>query len=908
MNRPFVCFICIVGFFLVPIQGTLAQSPELLKRIPPEALQQFSSDEQAAIQSRVEALASEGKSEDEILTELKSEGLIPGSFTLPNVTPSGSTGGGEAEDPQEIVQPETDAALPEPADASEPEPLVVVPPMAALNISPSAIYGQHIFQSPVQFNKALSSAPSYDYIIAPGDIFAVNVWDCSEYTESLVVDNDGSVRAKFLGKVYVGGLTYGKAREILMSRFRNILSRCSQVEIFIGSSQRSISVNIVGEVKQPGAYKINAAMPAFNALFEAGGVTEIGTVRKILIKRGDKIVKTLDIYDYLIDGKNEPIYLQDNDFIFVPVQEKIVRLSGEVKRPMRYELLPNENLHVLLEFAGGLKPSALRSSARVSRPNEERQSQLDIVLATYLDPEGMDFSLLDGDQLVIRPKKGELKNIASISGRVGFPDQYELKPEERVSDLIQRAGGLEPDAFLQRAYVIRFDSINGRLNYLSIDLSRLDLPENNLTLQYGDALQIFSEKNFQENRLIAINGKVKNPGVFAMSREMTLKDLLYQAGGTIENLHIQELEFYRQLNPLERGINNLGNGQEEITRIPIQRDWQNSVMADTMKLWGFRQVVVRCEEDFVRFGTVEIKGYVNGPGTYEVLPDMSLKDILYLAEGLRLEADYENIELSRVLETIDENGEIVPVPIVINRVSTIQNWREDERLDSIFVNSFDQIFVRRNPDFLLQESVYIAGEVRSPGEYHKLAKNERLSSLVSRSGGINDIAYLKGAILNRPSIGIISIKLDEALRNPGGRKDIFLLEGDILSIPPRQDVVTITGNVLEPGTKVVYENNIRSFRYYVRQAGGFDSKSKRRHSTVRYVNGRVKRAHSILGFKIYPKVEQGSILNVPQKSGKQDKEKDDKKRGEREPLNLQEIFAGAASVLTFWLLIDRTLN
>jgi protein involved in polysaccharide export with SLBB domain len=903
MNRPFVSFICLVCFCGLLGSDLFAQSPAILSKIPTDVLEQISDEDRLIIQGRVEGLSAQGLSEQEIFSELKNQGLLPEDLIL--AVEGGSTSGGTNAEGV-IEQPETDAALPEPPPVSEPEPVVVIPPQSPLPPTVTPIYGQHVFQQGVQFNKALSSAPGFDYLIAPGDIFNVNAWGCSEYTKSLVVGTDGAVQDNFLGKVYVAGLTYGKAREILISRLRSFLSRCSQLEVFIGSSQRTVSVNIVGEVKQPGSYRINAAMPAFNALFEAGGVTNIGSVRNIIIRRGNKVIKTLDIYEYISGGENDPVYLQNNDFVFVPVQEKVVHISGPVRRPMKYELKADEDLQSLLNYAGGLQPNALLSSARLVRTNEKEETQLDFVLSSYLTPDGMDFSLKDGDHLIIRPKKQERENTVTISGQVSFPDTYQLKPGDRVENLIERAGGLESKAYLARAYVIRLDSVKGAVSYLPIDLSRLDDPQNNLLLQFADVVQVFSMQNFEESRFIEVQGRVSNTGTVRLSRDMNLKDLLYQVGGMAEGAYIRELELYRYFNPMERGINNLGTGEEEIIRIPIERDWQNSNLADSLRMWDYRKLTVRSEDEYIRTGEIIIKGLVNSPGTFMVVPNMTLKDVLYMAKGLRLEADYESIELSRVVQTIDASGELVPVPIVIKRVSTVQDWRNDSGLDSIPVNSFDQVFVRRNPDFLLQESVFIKGEIRSPGEYHKLAKNERMSSLVSRAGGINEIAYLEGARLKRPGIGVVSVKLDDALRNPGQSKDILLLEGDTLIIPALQEVVTIRGNVFKSPTKVVFEKGRRSFRYYVRQAGGFESKSKKKASTITYMDGRVKRARGILGIKFYPRVKPGSTLEVPRKQKKQ--KEDEKEKKEREPIDLQALLSGAVTILTFYLLIDRSIE
>ena len=209
---------------------------------------------------------------------------------------------------------------------------------------------------------------------------------------------------------------------------------------------------------------------------------------------------------------------------------------------------------------------------------------------------------------------------------------------------------------------------------------------------------------------------------------------------------------------------------------------------------------------------------------------------------------------------------------MIKSIAIQQDWRTDPTLDEIKLNTFDQVFVRKNPDFELQESVFIEGEVVVPGEYNKISRAESLSSLVKRSGGITELAYLEGAFLNRSGIGRVALNLEKAIRRPGSRHDIALIEGDQIVIPPRLGIVSITGNVLQPGTTVVFDPNHTKFKYYVNLAGGFDRKTRRKRSTVTYMDGRVKRARRFMGMVFYPRLKQGSLITVARKEEKQKKE------------------------------------
>ncbi|MEL6132906.1 MAG: SLBB domain-containing protein [Bacteroidota bacterium] len=748
--------------------------------------------------------------------------------------------------------------------------------------------------------------------------------------------------------------------------------------------------------------------------------------------------------------RTEPVYLQNNDFIIVPPQGKIVKISGPVRRPMEYELLEGENLKQLITLSGGLTYDAKTSKAQVARLENEREVLIDFNLQEVMKNSNKDFLLTEGDHIILQEVIKGAYNIVQIFGDVQYPGTYQLTQGDRVVDLVLKAGGLGIEAYRERAYIVRIVPNSRELLYIPLDIGQVFTPDslvpdtnniNNLDLKFFDALIIFSQQDFLDDRFIDVEGLVRSPGTFRTSPTMTLKDLLflvggpqkdadfnnielstitqaedlakrrlnpddqessdvgstaqdvsagsdgqapsgegdsegpdvqseereviqriaiskdwendpvidtlrvynfdrvkvyskydfiffqyvdvegavknpgryqikrgmnlkdilYQAGGLEEYADESEIELYKDIKISERGNYNTRTPEKEIERIKIQKDWQKSEVADSLLVEGYRKIVVRSEQDFFQPGTVTIKGLVNNPGVYEVSPNMTLKDLIYMAEGLKIEADFDNIELARVFVTQTENGEIIPVPIALQPVRCNQNWQEDSTLDQIKVNAFDQVIVRKNPDFQLQESVFLAGEVLVEGEYNKKRKDERLSSLVSRAGGITELAYVEGAYIMRPERGQIAIKLNKALRRPNSRFNVPLLEGDTLVIPERVDIVGIEGNVLKPGTQVLYEPSRKRMKYYVNLAGGFDRRTQKGKVTVTYVDGRVKSAHRVFLIRFYPKVEQGAIIDVAARP-----EKDPKNRTGL-GINLQEVLASATSLLTFYILIDRTL-
>lgn len=890
------------------------------------------------------------------------------------------------------------------------------------------IFGQDVFTDPkYNFRRADNQVAQPGYIVGAGDEFIIAAWGASELSESLEIQPDGSVSRVDMGKVYIAGLSYQEARRVLITRYQRFLPRGTNLEIIMGPKRRTISINMVGMVPRPGTYEIFATNTAFNAMFEAGGVTELGTVRRILIKRNGQTVQSLDIYKYLLEGNYDPIFLQSNDYVFVPVQGKVVKIEGDIKRPMRYELIEGENLNALIEFAGGLNYHARTNNIQIRRYENGKSVLMDIDLADLITRKE-DFQLLDGDLVSIRQSRTLLENVVSVRGSVKYPGNYQLLPGERVSDLIEHAGGLDTVAFLPRAYVIRLIA-PGEVTYIPINLARVFEPDqttHNLTLQYFDKLRVFSRLEFKDEKFIRVSGFVRKPGRFKISptmtlkdllyltggpredadlnsielsaftyaedvdtrnirtdlqeeagttgdeqetnedpdgyedrvitriavngnwetdpaldtvfldgfssvrlysrydfiyaqylqvtgavkrpgryqlkRDMTLKDVLYLAGGLQENADVNEVELYQIIDPKDRGHYGTGTSQREIVRVKIDENWRESLVADTLDITTAYKLVVRTEGEFFQQGTVQVLGLVRKPGTFDVLPNMSLRDLFYMTGGINMQADFNHIEIARIIEVEQTNGEIVPIRTSLRTISTSQNWQNDPSLDLVRINAFDQVYVRKNPEFELQETVSVTGEIITEGPYTKKSKNERISSLISRAGGVTELAYLKGASLNRARVGRISIKLDRALRRPGSKWDIPLLEGDVLDIPPRLDIVTIEGNVIAPGTTVLFEPARRKVKYYTNLAGGFDRRTKRKLTTVSYVDGRLKRCKSFLGIKSYPKVDQGSVISVGARPPKPENTDSEGNRI-RTRFDMNELMAGVSGVLTFILLI-----
>ncbi len=630
------------------------------------------------------------------------------------------------------------------------------------------VYGGTIFdKQSLIFTPVENPVPPDDYKIGPGDQVVVTIWGSAEFQQKYDVGKDGAIFPSGIGKIYLQGVTFKETRELLKSKFASIVPQGSNIEVTIGAV-RTIRVNVVGEVNKPGAYSMTALNTAFNAMYLAGGPNKLGSLREVYLKRNNKVIDALDVYNYLQNGdKRDDIYMENNDFLFVSVYKKQIDIAGEIKRPLIYQLKENEDLKDLITLAGGIKFNARLANIQVFRTENEKVSIID--LNAYEVVSGAKkFDLQDGDRVFIRNINDEITNKAQIIGEVAYPGIYELKAGEHVSDLIAKAGGLKGEAYLRRAYVIRIAK-DFQIQYIPINLKAIvekdssSYEKNNIEIKQFDALKIYSINNFTDIPYVTISGLVRNPGNYILSGRRTLKDLLYICGG--------------------------------------------------------------------------MKG----------------------------EAEYNLVEIASIVSIEDAKRKNIPIKTIIKQYALDPILEDDTIAEKIVLSPYDQIFIRKNPDFSFQKNVMINGQVKYPGMYSKKDDKEHISSLIRRAGGLLPTANVRGATFKRATAGaVILIDLDEAIRKPGSKSDVILNEGDELTIPELDEVVRITGDVQVP-VNVFFDRENTNFLYYVNLAGGFGDSPWKRKCTVKYANGIVKKSKTFLGFIAYPRVDYGSVITVPVK-------------------------------------------
>ena len=650
------------------------------------------------------------------------------------------------------------------------------------------VYGRDIFTS-----RNLTFAPSSNlptpsnYVLGPGDEVIIEIWGTNEATIRRTISQEGTINIPNIGLVNLNGMTIRKADAYMKKKLGQIYSvdgdnAKSEIKLSLGNI-RTIQVNMMGEVANPGTYYLSSLSNLYHALHRAGGVSRLGSLRDIQLIRKGKVIANVDIYDFIREGRMEgDLILEEGDIINVPPYDIIVDIAGNVRRPMSYELKDGETVADLLDYAAGFTGDAYTKNIRMIRRNGSEYQ-----IYTINEPDYAGFELMEGDALTVGAMLDRFENRIEVKGAVYRPGTYELGDEiGTVKELVEKAEGLKGDAFTNRALITR-EREDLTLEILPVDLG---------AVMAGMAPDVALVKN----------------------------DILY-----IPSIH-----------------------------------------------------------DLKDLGNVTVAGEVARPGTFVYADNMTLEDAIMMAGGLLESASTVKIDVSRRIKnpTSDTPSE------TIGELFTF-SFKDGYVLDGetgFVLQPYDHVMVRRSPGYETQRLVRVTGEVVFPGEYTMTRKEERLSDLVEKSGGLTQWAYVKGARLQRRIIGeertrmqstlevldsardsinierldlgstyFVGIDLEEALANPGSDADLVLREGDVLGVPEYINTVKISGNVMYPNT-VTYNPHM-TVRDYVTMAGGYGYRSKKSKAYIIYLNGTVERAKRLSRNVVEP----GCEIVVPQK-------------------------------------------
>ena len=621
------------------------------------------------------------------------------------------------------------------------------------------VYGRSVFR-----NKNLSFAPSKNmptpknYILGPGDEVIVDIFGANQSTIRSVISPEGYINVDILGPIYLSGKSIESANVFLKGKLAQIYEGLSggeektDIQLSLGQV-RSIQITIVGEVPNPGTFMVTSLSTVFHAMFQAGGVKEPGTVRAIKLVRNNKPIATIDIYDFLLNGsRKNDVRLEEGDVIIVEPYHSVVKVQGYVKRPMNYEMKEGETIADLLKYAGGFSKTAYSDNVSVVR-----QQGHDFVVTTVEASQYSSFFLKNGDEIEVRKMDARFDNRISISGAVFLPGVFELKPEvNSVRKLVNKAGGLLPEAFTKRALIHRQHE-DRSLETCAIDLEGImNGTKPDVSLQNNDELFVHSVFELNDQGTFTINGEVAIPGTFPFAANTTIQDLILQAGGLLRSASAARVDVVRLIVDNESLV-----AQKDISTY-YTFSLNNGFAvdgADKFVLEPYDVVTVRRSPSYVSNRVVKVTGEVNFPGDYnmsrreERVSDIIAKagnitDFAYIkgAQLLRKKTDAEKKQTEMMTDAVEADND-----------SILDKNEEEQR----YLVSFDMADALKNPGGendlvlvdgdelivpVLNNTVKIDGAVQMPTTV-SYKKGMKKSDLVNAAGGYAKRAYKRRAYI-----------------------------------------------------------------------------------------------------------------------------------------------------------------
>ncbi|MGY8951325.1 MAG: SLBB domain-containing protein [Flavobacteriales bacterium] len=703
----------------------------------------------------------------------------------------------------------------------------------------SDVYGYNIFKGngflTFQANSNIST-PS-DYILGTGDNIYVDIYGESESYFNGQISPEGEVIFENIGPINLNGLDIKMAKRRLKSKFSKVYSGLVNNRTFINVSigvPRTIKVNIVGEVNLPGTYSFSALNTVYNAIYVAGGINENATLRDIKVFRKNKLINTVDIYNYLNSGDGSSnVRLENDDLILVGPYSNRIRIEGEIKNPGRFEFTKNESLKDLLNYAGGFSEKAFKKSIKLTRVIDNQLMVMDVNEDQYKSFEPKSGDLFKVDRIL-----ETYKNRVILKGAVQRPGIFSLDDKMTVSQLIKKANGLKPDALIANAYIKRTNSDFSTIN-ISFNLDKLIKGEiEDIILNKEDVLTIISKNDLINDQFIKISGEVSKPGIFPYSNDISLSDIIILSGGFNDKSFANRIEITRRISKNSLTEQNIS----EIITLDLSSDLDS---LETIILEPYDEVIIRKNPNFYAQRYVSIEGQVNYPGKYAISSfNERISNLLERSGGIKSFAYKKGATLIRKTEFFKKDSE------EIKQINSLNNLKDKLNKDPELLTESESLLLKR-----IENSLKILGDQsNNEKDFLSYAKRERINDIVKRNS------------LNEDQISIgqseaIGINLDEIIQNPESKSNLLLQEGDLLIIPKKQETVRLRGMLLYP-TTVRFKNN-KSFKYFINSAGGFDVNAKRSGAYVVYANGDVSRTKKFLFLNIYPKIEPGAEIIVP---------------------------------------------
>lgn len=733
-------------------------------------------------------------------------------------------------------------------------PIAIVPEKDNLLDS---IFGMKLFASPRPiFEPRLDVPTPTDYILGPGDELLLDFWGAAQKYFNLVVSDEGTVRPEGARPIYISGLTVKDAERKIISRMSQYYSGLSSrqgsansINYELGLTRiRLVDVQVVGSVRNPGTYTLSSLATAFTAIEAAGGPNVDGSFRKIKVIRNNEEITEIDLYGYLLEGKRSgDVRIQSGDVILVPNTEITVNIAGDIRSPMRFEMLDKESLQDLIHFSGGFTASASKEDVFIERFGDNNKELVEVSKDMFSS-----FNLKNGDLIRVNKILTKFSNKISITGAVERPGDYQLIEGMNLLQLFEKAV-LRGDAATNSIAIYRIKNDYSQ-EVLSVS------SEDSVALEPNDIISVPSTYDLEGEAVVSILGEVHSPGIYPYFENMTLEDLVV----------------------LAKGSTRFAGNSVEVLRLN-----SNGIDFDLLN-WNFtndaKSLVLPSDKIYIRVNDtrkmdaeVTLEGEVRYPGTYHISrKNETIKDLILRAGGPTEYADLTAAILIR--KPLLSKGEF-------NRYEVSEEVLKELRRKILDGSFSDRDDVKSD---LLERVDKLEGKARTDNtidyEGQLLKYNSVLDLSYDPEEEIKEDLETQEPVI----IDLASILADEEEVS-----NLIARPGDVISVPIKQETVKVVGEVV--ATLAIPYVEGKKGKYYIKKAGGFTQGANKKRSYVQLASGERRRIKNFLGIGIYPKVSPGSTVVIIQKPPKN-------------PANMQGVIASASAMASLILVIDRILT
>lgn len=714
------------------------------------------------------------------------------------------------------------------------------------NINP-LIFGAELFSGDqaqgFSYNQNLATPLNYE--IGPGDVLKLVVYGVQEYATEIPVSKEGSIQVDNVGQIKVAGLTIEAAFEkVKLQMARSAYSSIGRGESKLSltlADIRSIQVTLIGAARS-GNYNVSSFSTVLSAIAEAGGPNDIGSYRNIELIRNNKLIKTIDLYQFIQKGdQSQNLGLKDRDVIRIPAYKSRIEIRGQVKRAGIFEIASNdtkESFAQFLQYAGGFDDTAYTALVKVIQNNDRERVVKDLPEAEYksYQPKG-------GDVITIAKIIDRFQNRVKLGGAVYRPDVYQLTPGMRIADLIQKADGVKEDAYLGRAQLIRLKP-NLLKELVSINLAKAlqGDPSDNILLKREDELFVNSVVDLRDSLSVQILGEVRNPGRYVYVDSMTVKDLILMTGGFThaadKNIEVARIKYFNDKVD--------DNRITTIYRSEVNGDLSFNKGKENIVLQPFDVVTITRKTGLTLPEIVTVSGQVQNVGKYTLKTRVErVSDVVKRAGGLILDAYGEGAYIKRSRNTID----------------TLKADETKESIEKTYARKFK---AQQEADLANNQTTGLMGAGGASAMSGSLTSNAALKTNKQFRDTLDQIFREMDNDFYQ-----VAIDINYIMKHPGTEEDLILKDKDEVVIPKMDNKVKISGGVLRP-TNIVFKEGL-TIGECISSAGGISEYARRGRAYVVYANGKSERTKHFGFFRINPKIKPGCEVILPETNERKEK-------------------------------------